>query len=250
MSPEVIVCADTDALARRGCKIVVADAEEAIAARGVFRVALSGGSTPAALYKMLADPEGPAALLDEDRTQFFFGDERVVPFTSPDSNGGMARTALFKKKRFPDDAFFAVPTGKRTRDEAAQEYTKILAEAFGLRPNGPAPPEFDLVFMGLGEDGHTASLFPHNASLSVTDKWIVGSPPGTLPPPVDRITLTFPVFNVARHTLFLVAGEKKAEIVHHILRDNPPVEEAPTAGIRPANGRVTWLLDKAAARLL
>jgi 6-phosphogluconolactonase len=131
--------------------------------------------------------------------------------------------------------------------EAAEEYSGTLKKFFGA---GVAWPEFDLVLLGLGEDGHTASLFPGAAALRVTDRWVTFSPPGILPPPVDRVTLTFPVFNAARQVMFLVNGGNKAEAVADIFEGRAPVGRRPAAGIRPASGRTVWLLDRAAARLL
>ncbi len=112
---------------------------------------------------------------------------------------------------------------------------------------GVAWPEFDLVLLGLGEDGHTASLFPGAAALWVTDRWATSSPPGLLPPPVDRVTLTFPVFNAARQVMFLVSGANKAQAFADVYEGRASVSVRPAAGIRPANGRTVWLVDRAAA---
>jgi 6-phosphogluconolactonase len=111
----------------------------------------------------------------------------------------------------------------------------------------PDPPRFDLILLGLGEDGHTASLFPGAASLWVTDRWVVASPPGILPPPMDRITLTFPLLNAAREILFLASGQHKAEALHDVLEGQPSPEERPAMGVCPVDGILTWFVDEVAA---
>ena len=116
-------------------------------------------------------------------------------------------------------------------------------------PDGP-PPALDLILLGMGDDGHCASLFPGMPTLHVEDRWVVSSPPGTLPPPVDRITCTFPVLNAARQVVFLVNGEKKAAPVQDIFEGGAGIDQHPAAGVRPTNGTLTWLLDEAAASRL
>jgi 6-phosphogluconolactonase len=109
---------------------------------------------------------------------------------------------------------------------------------------------FDLLLLGMGDDGHVASLFPGAAALSVTDRWTTSSPPGVLPPPVDRVTLTFPALNAARQVMFLVSGANKAEALFDVLVGKTAATVRPAAGVSPANGRLVWLLDQAAAKLL
>ncbi|MDQ2798408.1 MAG: 6-phosphogluconolactonase, partial [Armatimonadota bacterium] len=128
-------------------------------------------------------------------------------------------------------------------------YADTLRQFFQI-PIGASPPQFDLILLGLGRDGHAVSLFPASPSLDVTDRWVVSNPPGTLPPPVDRITMTFPVLNAARSVAFLVSGEDKNEIVQAVLEGNAPRDVYPAVGVQPERGELTWLLDKAAAGLL
>src|SRR5437773_2466513 len=118
-----------------------------------------------------------------------------------------------------------------------------LARAFGMARGG-APPRFALILLGLGDDGHTASLFPGAAALNEEQAWVTWSPPGTLPPPVDRVTLTYPTLNAARQILFLVAGANKAEPLRDVLERQAPRDLRPAAGVRPTDGTVTWLLDE------
>jgi 6-phosphogluconolactonase len=149
----------------------------------------------------------------------------------------------------PADRVYPVSVRLATAEAAAAAYEETIAGVLGA-PDRRQPPRFDLILLGLGDDGHTASLFPNAASLSVTNRWVVSSPPGTLPPPVERITLTYPVLNAARRVIFLVAGDKKAVVLRELLEGQPRPEERPAAGVRPIEGTVEWLVDAAAASAL
>lgn len=245
---ELTVCGDSAELARRAAERITAAARQAIAARGRFSLVLSGGSTPEKTYELLGRG-GIGTAIDWSKTFLFFGDERFVPADDPTSNYGMARRSLSDRVAISAENVFPMPTDGPDAADGARRYGETIGRFFGTEVNSP-PPSFDLVLLGLGDDGHTASLFPGTPALSVNDRWVTSSPPGRLPPPVDRITLTFPILNRGRQVLFLVAGEKKAEVVREILEGQPSVETYPAAGIRPAEGGVTWLLDAAAARLL
>jgi 6-phosphogluconolactonase len=246
--PEIVVCPDPDALAARAAEIVIHSAQEAIGQAGRFTLVLSGGSTPEKTYRLL--PSGPPQL-DWSRAYLFMGDERFVPADDPRSNFAMVRRSLLNHVSVPADHVFPVPTTpeQETPADAARAYAAVLARFFAIPVNGP-PPRFDLVLLGLGDDGHTASLFPGAEALKVRNAWVAWSPPGTLPPPVDRATFTFPVLNAARHVLFLVAGAKKAEPLRDVLEGHPSPSDRPAAGVQPAEGRVTWLVDEAAVSLL
>ena len=242
--PEIEVLSDPIALAARAADLFEETAGASIVARGRFRVALSGGSTPEKMYSEIA--ARATGRVDWAQTDVFFGDERMAPPDDPRSNYGMACRALLDRVPVPAANVFPVPV-LDDRDLAALQYDRILRERLDA---GSRPPVFDLIFLGLGDDGHTASLFPGMPSLAVSDLWAVGSPPGTLPPPVDRVTVTFPVLNAARLVVFLVAGGAKAQVVKEILEDDPPVARRPAAGVKAENGRVVWLLDAAAAAFL
>jgi 6-phosphogluconolactonase len=229
--------------------MIAGAASESIVQRGRFTLVLSGGSTPEKTYRLL-DDVALGTSIDWNRTFLFFGDERFVPRDDANSNFGMARRSLIARAAIPAANVIPMPTDGPDPDEGARAYGAKLAQFFNVPQDSMPPPAFDLVLLGLGDDGHTASLFPGRPALAVEDRWVTATPPGQLPPPVDRITLTFPILNRARQAAFLVAGEKKAEVVREILEDHPPVEKYPAAGIRSAEGKVIWLLDEPAARLL
>jgi 6-phosphogluconolactonase len=238
--PTITVAPTPDALAEKAADLVVETAGAAVRDRGRFTLALAGGSTPEKLYALLAGPDR-RDLIDWRKSLLFLGDERLAPADDPRSNYGMAHRTLIGPAAVPMENVFPVPT--ESPDPAAA-YASIMASGFGIPANGP-PPRFDLVLLGLGDDGHTASLFPGKPALG-SAAWVAASPPGVLPPPVDRVTLTFPVLNAARRVAFLVAGDKKAQVVKDVLAG----ADLPAARVRPADGELVWMLDAAAARLL
>jgi 6-phosphogluconolactonase len=245
VSPTVTICRDGDDLAARAAGLFAQAAQTAIRARGRAMLALAGGSTPKETYRALAQP-ARRSRIDWARTYLFFGDERLVRPDDPSSNFAMVERALLAPAAVPAGHALAVPTRLGTAAAAAAAYAALLAAAFGIG-EADSPPRFDLILLGLGEDGHTASLFPGAAALSVTDRWVAPSPPGALPPPVERVTLTFPVLNAARAVLFLVSGANKAEALRDVLEGRPSREQRPAAGVRPVDGTLTWLVDQAAA---
>ncbi len=243
--PNVVIFKDADRLAENAAELIVRAGREAIDQQGRFLLVLAGGSTPEKTYARLAEPQRASAL-DWTKTYVFFGDERLVPPDDPRSNFGMARRTLLDRVPLPGSQVFAIATVGTTAAEAAKAYAAQLARLFP-GATGPSPPRFDLVLLGLGEDGHTASLFPGAAALEVQDAWVAGTPPGRLPPPVERVTLTYPVLNAARRVVFLVAGKNKAAVVRTVIEGHADRHRYPAAGIRPADGTLTWLLDEAAA---
>jgi 6-phosphogluconolactonase len=247
--PEIVIFPDADALAAEAADRFVQLAQEAIAERGRFTVALSGGSTPEKLYALLVGPERRQRVA-WDKAFFFVGDERFVPLADERSNFGTACRALLEPAKVPESNWFPMPTPPSVTDlgEAAHQYTDTLSTFFQVLCL-ERPPVFDLILLGLGDDGHTASLFPGKPALE-SAAWVVETPPGVLPPPVDRLTLTFPVLNAARHTLFLAAGAKKADALEAVLKKGAPPATHPAAGVRPVNGTLTFLLDQAAAAKL
>lgn len=210
-----------------------------------LNVALAGGSTPQGLYRVLAGPPY-AASLPWDRVHLFWGDERCVRPDHPESNYGQAQTALLQHVAVPPENIHRVPT-ELAPAEAAAAYARLLAEHSD--PGLPWP-RFDLVLLGLGEDGHTASLFPGvitNRERRVAAMHVEADYQGR---PAHRVTLTPLVLNDARHVIFLVAGANKAEAVRAVLKGHADPEQWPASRIRPVFGTITWMLDQAAARLL
>jgi 6-phosphogluconolactonase len=248
VSSTVRVFKDRDDLAVHAADRMTQVTQEAIQARGRAMLALAGGSTPKQTYSVLAQPARRNGI-GWAHTYLFFGDERFVPPEDPSSNFAMVQHTLLAPVAVPAGHVFPVPTHLGTATAAAAAYAAMLAQAFELG-DLLAPPRFDLILLGLGEDGHTASLFPGAASLQVADRWVVASPPGTLPPPVERITLTFPVVNAAREILFLVSGQHKAAALHDVLEERPSCEERPAVGVSPVDGTLTWFIDEAAASRL
>ena len=254
---EIVVVSDRAALAREAATRFVALSQEAIAARGKFSVALSGGSTPRDLYALLASPEFSAPI-DWTRVHFFWGDERAVPPDHPDSNYRMANETLLSRVHPPAQNIHRVRAELPPAD-AAREYEQTLQEFFGHRltqtntdkeenPRSSAfirVPALDLILLGLGANGHTASLFPHTPVLHETTRWVAAEYIDEVK--MWRITLTAPVINAAENILWLVAGADKAETVRAVLRGAYRPEELPAQLIQPANGRAVWLLDHAAA---
>jgi 6-phosphogluconolactonase len=235
----LLVYETPEELAAAAAREFVARAEGAIDAQGRFAVVLAGGSTPKATYEALARdyPGG----LDWGRVHVFFGDERTVPPDHEDSNYRMADEALLS--RVPVGGVHRM-RGELSPAEAAAAYEVELREFFG--PEGV--PAFDLILLGLGEDGHTASLFPETSALEVTDRWVVANP--VLKLEATRLTLTAPAINAARSVAFLVAGEGKAEALKEILEGDADPRAYPAKFVRPEGGDLTWMVDRAAARLM
>jgi 6-phosphogluconolactonase len=243
--PSAIVHSSPEDLAAAAVHYIGSVAWEAFIQRGRFTIALAGGSTPERTYALLARPEN-ARRVNWERTLVFFGDERLVPHDDPRSNFAMAERSLLSRVPLPADNVFAVPVEIGPPEAVAAAYAGTLAREFNLPPGGLLP-RFDLILLGLGDDGHTASLFPGKPALEERDAWVVATPPGVLPPPVERVTFTFPVLNAAREVVFLVSGAGKAEVLREVLEGAPPVSERPAVGVRPAEGRLVWLVDEAAA---
>ena len=238
---DVTVVDTSAALAAEAARIFVTAASEAIDARGRFVVALAGGATPRGLYRLLAaDPT--RARVEWLRTWVFFGDERCVPATDPESNYLMAYETLLAHAPVVSGQIFRIRGEEPDTGLAAKEYEGTLRSTFE-----PSPVRFDLVLLGMGVDGHTASLFPGSPALDETDRLVAAVDIRAAAVP-RRITLTPPVLNAARQVLFLVAGAEKARAAADALRN--PGCSLPAARVRPVDGTLTWLLDRAAAAKL
>jgi 6-phosphogluconolactonase len=220
---------------------VIRAATSAVAQRGRFAIALSGGSTPKNLYTLIA--ANASANLPWDRMFFFWGDERHVPPDNPDSNYRMAKESLLSKVAIPPANIFPVPAENPDASAAAEAYEQTLRKFFALAPG--EFPRFDLILLGMGPDGHTASLFPETAALQEKSRLVVANWVEKLN--ASRITFTLPVLNAARCVAFLVSGTDKAAVLHEVLEGNAPAERYPSKLVRPDAGKLIWFVDRAAA---
>lgn len=232
---------DQEALSRGAAEFFVKIARDAIATRGRFSVALSGGGTPRRTYELLAQPP----FRDEapwDRTHLFWGDERCVDPDDPRRNARLAREAMLDHVSIP--ASQVHPMDCRPAPEAgAKSYEALLREFFA-----GGEPRFDLILLGLGGNGHTASLFPGDPVLTETERWV--APVYVADQDLYRLTFTASLINRAREVAFLVAGAAKAAVVRAVIQSPPDPQRLPAQLIHPAPGELHWLLDKAAAGAL
>ena len=234
---------DPEAVARAAAQDLVELERAAIEERGRFCVALSGGSTPRRLYEILA--EAPRwAQIDWRRVEFFWGDERAVPPEHPDSNYGVAAAVLLSKIGIAPERIHRMPGELPDPEEAATRYQDEIARVFGTPAEG-LPPVFDLVLLGMGPDGHTASLFPYGQPLTERRRWVVGYQVARLGK--ARITLTPPILNRAAEIRLLVTGADKAAVLREVLSGPREPERLPVQLIVPEAGRLVWLVDRAAA---
>jgi len=218
-------------------------ARESINLHGRFTFALTGGTTPGEVYSLLGS-EPIRSQIDWQLVHIFWGDERCVPHNNPESNFYLAQEVLLNNVAIPKSQIHPVPADQIDRDAASQTYVVEMQHVFGT--NGI--PSFDLIHLGMGPEGHTASLFPHQASLHEQHCLVM---PVTVPkPPPDRLTFTPPLLNAAKNVLFLVAGSEKADALHAVLEGEYQPDEYPAQIVRPPNGEVVWMLDKAAAQNL
>lgn len=207
--------------------------------RGRFTIALAGGSTPKALYDFLAT----ATDYQWGKWHVFFGDERTVPPEDSDSNYHMAKNTLLSKVPIPDGQVYRMK-GELDPEAAADAYERRLNDDFG----NEVAPRFDLILLGMGDDGHTASLFPHTAAIHESEKWVIAHEVEKLD--TWRITLTPPVINNAHHVVFMVTGEQKSERLNEVLNGEFQPDNLPSQIIKPVAGQLLWYIDEAAASRL
>jgi 6-phosphogluconolactonase len=235
---------DPATLFRVAAEKIAAIAHAAVATRGRFFIALAGGNTPRELYLLLARDEWRHQV-PWANTHIFFGDERCVPPDHPDSNYGMAKKALLDRLALPASQVHRMSSEQEPLAAAAayeQEIRRVLESA------GNELPLFDLILLGLGNDGHTASLFPGTAALHEKEKLVAANYAEKFKS--HRLTLTLPVLNNAHHVMFLISGESKANIVHEILQAPQRSFQYPAELVQPEPGKLWWLLDRAAAMKL
>ncbi|UCC68775.1 MAG: 6-phosphogluconolactonase [Armatimonadota bacterium] len=228
------------ALSQAVAESVVELAKAAVEQSGRFTIALSGGKTPRRLYGLLARKH--RRQVPWDKVQVFWGDERYVPPDDPRSDYRMARKMLLDRVPIPEGNMHPMPTLFPRPEHAAEAYQATLRAHFPGRW-----PRFDLILLGLGVDGHTASLFPNNPALDEKSRWVVAVDAEEADPPV-RLTLTLPAINHAKNIYFVAAGKDKAPALQHALAAGPDPRAAPASAVAPVDGRLIWWVDRPAAR--
>ena len=230
-APLVHVYPDKAALVAAATDQVIELIRNAISTRGRCSIALSGGSTPKPIYQALAQTDLPW-----DQLYVYWGDERYVPATHPDSNAKMASDAWLDHVAIPADNIFAVPTDTDSPEISAERYQQSLMDSF---KTSSELPQFDLILLGMGDDGHTASLFPHTSALKELERWVtVGNKDGQ-----PRITFTSSLINQARHVMFVVAGANKQTALSQVFAPTADSATYPSRLISPVVGELRWLLD-------
>lgn len=242
MTAEIIICDDKEALYRDAATRFVDLSAEAIAARGRFMIALSGGSTPKALFELLASDDWRDRV-DWANVHLFWGDERFVPADHPDSNFGMTRRALLDRVDIPAAHIHRIVTEEGSAEEVAATYERTLRETFGIG-DGESP-RFDLIHLGLGDDGHTASMFPGTQAMHEAERLVVA--PWVEKFSTFRVTTTPVVLNNAAEVQFLVAGASKVAVVPQVLNGPYEPDRLPSQTVKPHSGVLRWILDRDAA---
>jgi 6-phosphogluconolactonase len=236
---DIIIADGPEDLAIRGADIFRATARKAVEAKGRFTVVLSGGTTPRPMHRRLGE-EPYRSDIPWSQTHVFWGDERCVPVDDPASNYGTAKKDFLDGLPLPRQQIYPMPGGP-IPGEGADAYQQTLRAFFNLAPG--QVPVFDLIYLGVGADGHTASLFPGDEALKERDRLVAAVRGGD--PRLDRLTMTLPVLNRARKVVFSVSGRQKAEILEAVTKKH--IEGPPVQRILPDHGTLIWLLDKEAA---
>ena len=243
--PKVEIVSDPESFAKRSVEIFVAEAQKAIRTKDIFYVAISGGNTPKPFFELLGELV-PSKELPWNKINLFWVDERYVPPASPQSNYKLAADTFLSKVTIPQNNIHRIPTEYSDFHVAAQQYEETIREVFSLEQN--ESPEFDLIVLGMGADGHTGSLFPNSyASFDTDDLACVVY---VLDDKLNRITLTHPVLCAASHLVVLVSGREKAPILKEVLTSEPDEVRYPIHAIWPILDKVMWLVDSEAATSL
>lgn len=246
MGREVRILADSATIARRAAKELINAASAAVKEKGSFSIALAGGSTPKTLYGLLVNDPEFRGQVPWEKTKIFFGDERHVPPDNSDSNFRMANEAMLTKAPLKAEQVNRIKGEYPDVEKAAREYEQVLRSAFGLG-NGQLP-RFDLILLGMGNEGHTLSLFPGTKALHDNGRLVAPNWVGKLF--TDRVTFTAPVANNAALVIFMIAGADKAPALKAVLEGQYEPEQLPSQLIQPTNGRALWLVDTAAGSML
>jgi 6-phosphogluconolactonase len=244
--PEISISADANSLSRAAAKLIVRQIGEQLQRKEYFAIALSGGSTPKSLFNLLAKEPAFNTQVPWDKIHFFWGDERHVPPDHPESNYRMANETMLSKLPIPQENIHRVMSENSDADNAATQYEQELHAFFHLTKG--QMPRFDCILLGMGPDGHTASLFPETSALLEKERLVIANWVEKFES--YRITMTAPVFNNADCVIFMVSGEKKAETLQAVLQGEKQPYHFPAQLIQPAHGRLLWIIDRAAARKL
>jgi 6-phosphogluconolactonase len=244
--PDVRILTNIDAIAKRAAQDFLQSATQAVSEKGSFTVALSGGSTPKALYSLLATDAALRSQLPWDKMYMYFGDERSVGPDHPDSNFRMATETMLSKVPIKPEQVFRIKGEYKDTEKAAQEYEQVLRTSFKIAEG--QFPRFDLVFLGIGNEGHTASLFPGTKALHETKRLAVRNWVGKLY--TNRITLTAPAINNAARVIFMVTGADKTLALKGVLEGPYEPDQLPAQLIQPPNGKLVWLVDTVAGGML
>jgi 6-phosphogluconolactonase len=243
---DIRILADPSAITRRAAEVFVKAASEAVVKNGVFNVAFAGGSTPKSLYALLADDPAYRAKISWDKMRVFFGDERHVPPDSTESNFRMASEALFSKGLLKPEQISRIKGEYPDTEKAALEYEQVLRAYFQLKDG--EYPGFDLVLLGMGDEGHTLSLFPGTKALHPAGRIVVRNWVGKFF--TERITLTAEAVNHANRVMFLITRADKAPALKAVLEGPYEPEQLPAQFIQPNSGNALWLIDRDAAKML
>ena len=241
MERDIRFFSSLDTLGRAAADLIIEHARRCIREKDVFTLVLSGGSTPRPLYELLATPLY-AKQLDWTRTHLFWGDERNVEPDSLDSNFNMAHQALVSKVSIPPENVHRIPAGKEPVQSVAEAYETTLRSFFSMPDGEIGFPRFDVILLGMGKDGHTASLFPGSPGLDEKRKWVISVDPPDMSPQVARITITLPVINNGASVLFLVSGSEKEEVLRDLF-NRPDGEHPgyPASKVKPS-GDLFWFI--------
>jgi len=245
MNREILIFQNIEELNNAATQNFVEIGAKAIEKRGQFAVALAGGSTPKLLYQLLSSDKFNDKI-DWKSVFFFFGDERNVPPDSEESNFRMANENLLKPLQIPEENIFRWQTELKDAEVIAEKYEEMIRRFFDLDKN--EFPRFDLILLGMGADGHTASLFPFTKALHETEKIAVANAVKKLN--ITRLTLTFPVLNNGRNIIFLISGKDKAETLKEVLEGEFQPLKFPSQNVKPGDGNLFWVIDEQAAEYL
>ena len=243
---DITIVENQHSLSRKAADMFVKLAADALKTRLLFTMALSGGSTPESLYRLLNSDPGIGNEIDWEKIHFFWGDERHFPPEHPESNFRMAQQTLFAGLPVQHGNIHRIQSEDSDADRAARSYEQEISRFF--QPPAGQFPQFDLIWLGMGTDGHIASLFPQSDALSEKKRWVTANWVEKLQS--HRITLTLPVINHARCVIILVSGAAKAKTLKQVLENDSQPPIYPAQMIRPLNGKLCWIIDRAAAKYL